>query len=285
MPSELKIKCPSTVNEVASHEMHVWQWGDENNPDVLICVHGLTRNGRDFDFLAKQLEHKYRIICPDVIGRGKSQYLKNTAEYNYITYVADMLHMMEVLKISQCKWVGTSMGGLIGMMIAANVDGVIKKLMLNDIGPFVPKEGLNRIGQYVGLDPQFKKRKEAEEYVKKLLAPWNIPDEKHMQHFVDNSIAKKGKKYSLNYHAGIGDAFKDETGKPAKMQDIDMWIMWENITCPVMVLRGSSSDLLTRPTIERMALKKNVSAHEVEKTGHAPSLSDAAQISAIVNWL
>jgi pimeloyl-ACP methyl ester carboxylesterase len=265
--------------------MNIYEWGDPSNTNMVICVHGLTRNGRDFDFIAKELAKTYRVICPDIVGRGKSDYLKNPADYNYMTYIADILHLMQVREITSCDWVGTSMGGLIGMMVAANIPGTIKKLVINDIGPFISKEGLNRIGDYVGKAPELSSHQEAITYLKDVFAPWGIKDESIIEHMVETSLIDENGNYSVAYDAHIADVFRDEDGNANIKDDIDLWEVWDGVQCPTLVLRGENSDVLSADVALRMNKKPNNTLHEFKNIGHAPSLMEVDQIKLVVDWL
>ena len=147
---QCKVQC---LSPGGLHDMNYYQWGAPDNPRVLICVHGLTRNGRDFDWLAERLAAHYRVICPDVVGRGLSSHLHDPAGYVIAQYVADMVTLIARLQVEQVDWLGTSMGGLIGMALAAQQGTPVRRLILNDIGPFLDAAALRRIAAYVGADP------------------------------------------------------------------------------------------------------------------------------------
>ncbi|MFY8064185.1 MAG: alpha/beta fold hydrolase, partial [Usitatibacteraceae bacterium] len=150
------VKCHSISQEGGAHRAHVTEWGDPANEDVLICVHGLTRCGRDFDFLAQALSDRYRVLCPDVVGRGESDWLQRKSDYSYPQYVADMVRVVARSGARQVHWVGTSMGGIIGMILAAEPNTPITRLVLNDVGPLIPKASIERIAMYVGVSPLFR---------------------------------------------------------------------------------------------------------------------------------
>lgn len=284
MLNEIVLNCPDPDGSNGLHRLNIYEWG-KGNDEVLICSHGLTRNGRDFDFLALHLQERYRILCPDTSGRGKSEWLKNPADYNYVTYIADMLHMLHELGISKCKWIGTSMGGLIGMMIAANVPGAIEKLVINDIGAFIPASGLERIGEYVGRETVFKNPDEATIYFKEIFAPWGIKSDAHISHMLKYSLKETEKGLTFNYDPNIGAAFRDEKGAPRKMQDINLWDLWEKVTCPVLLLHGRESDILPTDIAKKMATRNFTTLQEYPGIGHAPSLMDEKQIDLISQWI
>lgn len=279
MPESIRIECPDSDGSGEMHGLNITHWGDGKNPNVLICVHGLTRNSSDFDFLAEDLASEYRVICPDVAGRGKSEYLKDPSQYNYVTYVADMLHVMQQLGVNQCDFVGTSMGGLIGMMIAANVPGVIKKLVMNDIGPFISKDGLKRIGEFVGSAPDFANKEGVRKYFAETCKPWGIADEKFVEHIAENSVYEDGEVFKVAYDPHIGDVFKED------FDDVDLWPVWEQVTCPVLLLRGEKSDILPVDVAEKMTEGGKAELQTFEDVGHVPSLMEQKHIELIKDWL
>ena len=262
------------------------EWGDSANSNVLICVHGLTRNSRDFDHLATALEGHYRILCIDVAGRGKSQWLKEAAHYNYGTYVADIIALLTHLHITKVDWVGTSMGGLIAMVLAASYPGLIRKLVLNDIGPFIPAATLKRIGTYVSITPQFIDLGGVERHLRGILAPFGITDDAHWRHLAEHSALKRDDgKYILAYDPAIASAFERPSGE-GEIVDIDLWSLWEKITCETLVLRGALSDALLAETAATMKTTgPKAELVEFPGIGHAPALMDEGQITIVKSWL
>ena len=142
-------------SSAGAHRVAYTEFGERDNPRVLVCVHGLARNGRDFDRLATALAGEYRVVCPDVVGRGASDWLANKNDYGYPQYLTDMSALFAHLRAERVRWVGTSMGGLIGMLLAAMPDSPVERMVMNDVGPLIPKAALERIGAYVGTDPHF----------------------------------------------------------------------------------------------------------------------------------
>ncbi len=269
------------------HQLHYMEWGDENAEKTVICVHGLTRNAHDFDYLACALAAEgFRVICPDVVGRGKSDWLPNAKWYGYPLYVADIMTLLTQLQLADVHWVGTSMGGLIGMMVETSGPHVIDKMVLNDIGPFIPKESLQRIGSYVGQRMQFDSKDEAERYFREIHAPFGVKQETHWQHMLTHSLAQKDDgTWHLTYDPALQYAFWTKKGKQRKLPDLDLWNMWSAIHCPMLVLRGAESDLLQRNTAQTMAERDNVELVEFDGIGHAPMLMEDEQITIVKNWL
>jgi len=264
------------------HKIAYTQWGRAHNETTAVCVHGLTRNGRDFDALAAVLAEDYRVACPDVAGRGQSDWLIHPEDYAYPTYINDMAAMIARLGVSEVDWIGTSMGGLIGMMLAAQPNSPIRRLVLNDVGPFIPKASLERIGEYVGGKPHFEDVEGVEEYLREVHAPFGPLSDAQWRHLAKHS-ARRGEKsgFVLHYDPAIGDAFKG-----VELDDVDLWPVWNQISCPVLIVRGKESDLLTEETAERMLTDgPEAELVEIENTGHAPALMDEKQIEFVRDWL
>jgi len=244
----------------------------------VICVHGLTRNGRDFDRLAAALSASRRVISPDVVGRGQSDWLSDAAGYGYPQYCADMTVLLARLGSEQVDWVGTSMGGLIGMMLAAHPNSPIRRLVMNDIGPFVPAAALQRLGSYVGKDPHFADLDGLETYLRQTHAGFGTIDDAGWRHLAQHGHRRlPDGKLGLVYDPAIGRAFA------GTIRDVDLSSIWQRVSCPVLVLRGAESDLLLAETSRAMASKAEIV--EIAKTGHAPSLMAADQIEIVRSWL
>lgn len=256
------------------------EWECANPKGTIVGVHGLTRNGRDFDYFAESLSNEYRIICPDVAGRGESEWLGDKAAYNTGTYAMDIVHLLNSLSLKNVYWVGTSMGGLIGMVVAAMFPSYIQKFVINDIGPFIPEAALLRLRDYVGKEVQFDTIEEVEKYLRSVMAPWGITQDAHWKHMAKYSFRERDGKFVLNYDPDIKQAFFAVNG------DLDMWELWDKITCPILVLRGSTSDLLTHETAERMQKSRvNIELIEFPNIGHAPALMEQDQIKKVSDWL
>lgn len=250
---------------------------------LTICVHGLTRNGRDFDRLAQALAAQGRyVICPDVVGRGESDWLPRPELYAYPQYLADMAALLARLGDVEVDWIGTSMGGLIGMMLAAQPHTPIRRLVLNDVGPFIPATALERLKAYVGQYPHFPTLQEAETYLRYIHAPFGIKTDEDWQALTRTSVrALPEGGYGLAYDPAIGTAF----ALPV-MPDVNLWPMWDMIRCPVMVLRGTQSDLLTAETASEMTRRgPRAQLTEIPGVGHAPALLEAGQIKAVSDFL
>ncbi len=265
------------------HRMAYRQWGDPANPRVLVCVHGLTRNGRDFDDLAAALATHYRVVCPDVVGRGQSGRLKDPAGYAIPQYVADMITLIARLDVSEVHWVGTSMGGLIGMALAGLPDTPITRLVLNDVGPIITGESLRRIGQYVGTDPTWDSFDEAQAYVRTVSAPFGPLSDAQWRHLTETSVARRADgRWGFRYDPAIAQSFR----LAFAAVDIDLWPQYEAVRCPTLAVRGAESDLLRRDTWQQMAERgPRARLAEIPGVGHAPMFMDAAQIAIVRDFL
>jgi pimeloyl-ACP methyl ester carboxylesterase len=275
-----KVQCSSPSG---LHRMSYLEWGRRENPRVLICVHGLTRCARDFDFLARELASHYRVVCPDVAGRGDSDWLSDPMEYQVPVYVSDMVALIARLDVETVHWVGTSLGGLIGMALAALPDSPLTRLVLNDVGPVVTASSIARIGAYVGKSPPFPTIDAAEAYVRTVSAPFGSNSAAEWR-FLTEHVVRKNPDGSLRMHydPALAVAF---TAEPLD-KDMELWSLYDRIHCPTMVLRGEQSDLLTRETAQRMS-ERGPKAKVVEfpNVGHAPTLIHRDQIAVVTEFL
>jgi len=272
------------------HHMAYVEWGEADNPRVLVCVHGLTRCGRDFDFLAQSLARDYRVICPDVVGRGMSDWLRDPQHYAIHQYAQDMVALLARLDVEAVDWLGTSMGGMIGMALAAQPSsghGPIRRLILNDVGPVIAAGALARIGEYLATPPDFASPEEAEAYIRLIAAPFGKLTNAQWQHLTAHVI-KSGPsgRYQLRYAPGIATPFAAAAASQGEGKDIELWPLYDAIRCPTLVIRGEHSDLLSREAVAQMA-KRGPQARSVEipDVGHAPMFLDEAQVRVVRKFL
>lgn len=268
------------------HRINYLEWGKPehfNKQETLLCVHGLTRNARDFDYFAQKLCNQYRIVCPDVVGRGDSDHLLDDESYNYLQYNADMNVLINRIGDKDLNWIGTSMGGIIGMVLASVSQSPIKRLVVNDIGPEVSRDALLSIAKYIGKSTEFETYAEVENYLREIypeFAPMTDEDWAQMAKY----SCKKTEQGTLKMKVDprIGDAFRDSIS----YFNVDMWDIWEKITCPVLVLRGKESTFLSEETAQRMlSCGPKTSVYEFDNTGHTPTLRNDEQVSVIADWL
>ena len=270
------------AGQAAFHRLAYGDWGEPTNPNVLFCVHGLARNRRDFDVLAAAMEDRYRVICPDVLGRGDSDWARDAADYNTQRYLSDMSAVLARIDASAVDWVGTSMGGLIGMTAAAMPGSPIRRLVINDIGPFVPNAALRRIADYVGNDPRFEDMEAARSHFRSVYDTFGEITDRQWAHIVEHGVRPHPDGgYRLAYDPDIAIGFRDLADA-----DLDMWALWDRIDVPVLVLRGAESDILPADVAREMS-QRGPKAEIVEFPGwgHPPMLMDADQIGIVRDWL
>lgn len=287
------------------HRMAYWEWGDPDNGRVLLCIHGLTRNGRDFDVLAKEMAADYRVVCPDVVGRGKSDWLINPTFYVIPQYVSDMLTLIARLNPTRLDWVGTSMGGLIGMAMAAGLAtsaalrpdrgefGLdaghtvsLGRMVLNDIGPQLNDSGLSRIAEYVGKPQTFDSFEQAVEYVKSVSLGFGPHDDEGWQALTRHVFNQDGRKWVKHYDLRIAEPIAQQDASVLRGAEPLLWAGFESLREPVLVLRGETSDLLTAENMQQM-LQRNARARGItyRGVGHAPSLRSDGQVQDVAAFL
>lgn len=263
------------------HRVNYYEWGSPDNPRVVICVHGLTRNGRDFDELAKALSKEYRVLCPDIAGRGQSEWLPHKEDYGYPLYLADMAALIARSAAEQVDWVGTSMGGLIGMLLAAQPGSPIRKLVMNDVGPLIPRASLERLAAYVGKASSYETFEEFEQYIRVVSAPFGPLTDAQWRHLAQTNARKQADgRWGSIYDPAIALPFK------GPVADVALWNFWDLVRCPTLLLRGAESDLLLKETAEEMTRRgPKARFAEFAGIGHAPMLMAADQIDAVRDFL
>jgi pimeloyl-ACP methyl ester carboxylesterase len=280
VPREKRVQCASNAG---LHRIAYREWGDADNPEVVICVHGLTRCARDFDNLARALSSRYRVVCPDVAGRGDSDWLADPMHYAIPQYVADMVTLIARLDVERVHWVGTSMGGLIGMALAAQKDAPVAKLVLNDAGPVVAKAALERIGQYLGKAPNFPSVEAAEKVIRATAAPFGPHTDAEWRFLTEVVLRKNADgSWRLHYDPKLAEHYRQHM--PEK--DLELWEVWNEVRCPTLVIRGAESDLLSRETAQAMTERgPKAKLVELPGIGHAPTLLHADQIAIVREFL
>lgn len=269
-----------SMNRGGFHRLAYTEWGDLANRDIIVCAHGLTLNSRYFDWFAKACEDHYRVICPDVVGRGNSEWV-DPAYYWFDQYMTDAAALLARIGTEKVNWVGTSMGGLIGIYLATRKNHPIKRLVLNDVGPLISRAAFNGIADYVGKDERFRNHTEVEAHLRTLYPKFGDLTDEQWRHLARiGSRRTEDGDLRLAYDPRIRESFSNAT------EDFQVWDLWEKIDIPVLILRGSESGILTQETLEEM-LRRNphARAHVFEGIGHAPPLMAGDQINIVLDFL
>ena len=268
------------------HRMAYWEWGDPANPRVLVCVHGLSRQGRDFDVLAQAMADEYRVVCPDVVGRGRSDWLADPAGYAIPAYVADMVTLLARLDATTVHWVGTSMGGLIGLGLASLPGSPIARLVLNDVGPKIEWASLQRIGQYLGQPSHWDTVEAAADALWEISRPFGPHSREQWLALCRPMLRPDGDGYQLHYDPAIAVPFKAINEAAAAAGDAALWYAWSRVSCPTLVLRGAESDLLSVQTVQAMVhTRPGTLVREFAGVGHAPTLVQPDQVQVVRAFL
>lgn len=275
-----KVQCCSPTG---LHRIAYLEWGARDNPRVLICVHGLTRSARDFEVLARALADRYRVVCPDLPGRGDSDWLRAPMEYQLPVYIGDVVTLIARLDVETVDWVGTSLGGLIGMALAALPESPVKKLVLNDVGAVLGASSLQRIGAYLQERPQLPTLEAAEAHVRSVYAPFGAHTDAEWR-MLTTSVVRRAPdgSWRLHYDPALAVPFTAQ----ALEADVELWNVYDAIRCPTLVLRGEQSDLLTRATARAMSARgPRARVVEFAGVGHAPTLLHEDQIRVVRDFL
>jgi pimeloyl-ACP methyl ester carboxylesterase len=268
------------------HRMAYWEWGDAANPKVLVCAHGLSRQGRDFDTLAQALQSDYRVVAPDVVGRGQSDWLADAMGYQLTAYVADMVTLLARLNAQTLHWVGTSMGGLIGLGLASLPKSPIQRLVLNDVGPTIQPEAIARIGSYLGLPMRWATVQEAADYMLSISKGFGTHSREQWLRLTEPMLKPDGGGFKPHYDPNIALPFRAMTPEMAAAGEAALWRSYDAVTCPTLLLRGADSDLLTRDTATAMTQRgPKAKLHEFADVGHAPMLVVPEQVNVVREFL
>jgi pimeloyl-ACP methyl ester carboxylesterase len=278
------VTCASTAG---LHRMAYWEWGRPDNPRVLVCVHGLSRQGRDFDTLAAQMSDTYRVICPDVVGRGQSDRLADPSGYGIPQYVSDMVTMLAALQAEVIDWAGTSMGGLIGLGVAALDGSPLRRLVLNDVGPTLEPVAIARIGQYLGAPVRWPSVEAAAQAMAMVSQGFGPHTPEQWLALSRPQVVSDGQGGFLpHYDPAIAVPFRAITPQMAELGQALLWQAWDRLRLPVLLLRGADSDLLSRDTAEAMTKRgPRARLHEFAGVGHAPTLVQADQREVVAQFL
>ena len=261
------------------------EWMPDHKPDqTMLCVHGINRNKRDFDYLAKFFcGLGKKVIAFDMPGRGQSEYLTHPEEYNYSTYLDFTSKFIEKICKEEVIYVGTSMGGIIGILLLSEIPHKIKSIVLNDIGPYTDAAFLKILYKYLAKCPEFCSIEDATRYLKVFFKPLNITQQYHLDHMIRYSLKKDHGSYLLDFDYRIFTSLAKNTASAR-----DLWQQWNQIdpSIPILVLRGKNSNILSEQTFKQMLKsRKRIAGIEYENVGHVPSLMEEEQLNDIKDWL
>lgn len=283
--SEPRLSSVQCSSPAGLHRVAYKEWGAADNPRVLVCVHGVTRVGDDFDALARALCDHYRVVCPDIVGRGRSGRLRDPAYYTVPQYVADMVTLIARVtagaQSEEVAWFGTSMGGLIGMALAALDDSPVRRLVLNDIGPTLDGAALRRIGEYIGQDVRFDDFDAGAAFVKTVSASFGPHTEPEWRKLAGDVLRQEqGGHWVRHYDLALAEAFRAMTPERVAEDEAALWAAWDAIRCPTLLVRGEHSDLLSHATAQEMTRRgPRPRLVEIPGVGHAPTFVHADQIA------
>lgn len=285
--TEPRIKTVQCISPAGLHTMAYKEWGEADNTRVLVCVHGITRVSDDFDVLARELSRHYRVVCPDVVGRGRSGRLRNPMFYQVPQYVSDMVTLVARLDVEQVDWVGSSMGGLIGMGLASLEGSPVRKLVLNDVGPALNAEAIGRIAGYMRQPVRFATFEEAENYIRTISAPFGPhSDEEWRKLAADVLRQDKDGQWIRHYDPGLAVPLQGQDMSAMAQAETLLWAAYDSISCPTLLLRGEHSDLLSRATAQEMQRRgPRAKLVEIPGVGHVPTLVQGAQIAPVRDFL
>ncbi|NMM36072.1 MAG: alpha/beta hydrolase [Glaciimonas sp.] len=285
------IRTVQCISPSGLHRMAYKDWGEVDNPKVLVCVHGVTRVSDDFDNMARALCQSYRVICPDVVGRGRSERLRNPLHYQIPQYVSDMVSLLARITahpaVTTVDWFGTSMGGLIGIGLASLPDNPIGKLILNDVGPALNSDALLRIGGYIGQVVRFQTFDEAAQYIRKISATFGPHSDDEWRKLASDVLRQDHDgRWIRHYDLGLAAAFKSATPESLKVAEALLWMAYDAIGCPTLLVRGGESDLLSRQTAQTMTQRgPKARLIELPGIGHAPTFTHVDQIRIVQDFL
>ncbi|MCA0240968.1 MAG: alpha/beta hydrolase [Proteobacteria bacterium] len=284
--TEPRLRHVQCLDSRGLHRMAYWEWGDPANRRVVVCVHGLSRQGRDFDTLAADLCGRYRVVCPDVVGRGRSDWLADPMGYAVPAYVADMVTLLARLDAEVVDWVGTSMGGLIGLGVAALAHSPLRRLVLNDVGPVIEPSSLQRIGTYLGQPVRWRSVDEAADALLAISQGFGPHTREQWLALTRPQLVPDGDGFKPHYDPAIAVPFRAITPEMAAAGQALLWQAWDSLKLPVLLLRGADSDLLS-PATARAMTERGPKARLVEfaGVGHAPTLVQADQRQAVREFL
>ena len=275
--TEPRVRALRSLSPHGFHRVVWYEWGAADARDVIVCVHGVGRNGRDFDVVGEALGSTHRVLAVDMPGRGRSDWLADPNDYVFTTYLTALTALIAASGAETVGWIGTSMGGLLGIVMAAQSNTPIARLVVNDVGPAIEPAALARIGGYLGTDPAFASLEEIEAYVRTISAPFGPLSDDQWAHVTRTNVREDAEgRWRMGYDPGIMVPFRANPAPP------DVWSLWDKVRCPTLVLRGALSDLLSAQTAAAMTARgPKARVVEVAGVGHAPMLMEPAQVEAV----
>lgn len=268
------------------HRLAYWEWGDPQCDDVVVCVHGLTRQGRDFDVLARALLPARRVVCPDLPGRGESDWLDNPSLYQLPQYLADLVTLLARLQARRLSWVGTSLGGLIGIALAGLKNTPVQRLVLNDVGPALDPRGLMRISRYVGQRMHFDSVEQAADALWEISRGFGPHTREQWMALTRPMLRPDGAGWRLHYDPALAQPFSAAAAQTLALGEAALWQAYARITAPTLVLRGAESDILSTQTAQRMAEQgPRAQVVALPGVGHAPTLVQDDQVRIVRDFL
>ncbi len=271
-----------SIDSEGYHKVAYQDWGDEKSEETVFCIHGLTRNSHDFDRLASRLAEKRRVICPDTVGRGESDWLSDHSDYQISQYNLDFTVLAAKFPCEKFDIIGTSLGGMMGMILASMENSPVRRLVINDIAPEVPHSAMTRLGRYLHTDPYFEDLESVETYLRKTLSPFHPMTDKDWKRIAITSSREDNSGYRLAFDPDISNNYS----RYWLLVFFNLWKYWSKIKCPVLILRGKESDFLTEGLLEKMLSRvPHADLIEFDDAGHTPTLNAPEQIDPILEWL
>lgn len=285
--TQAQIKTVQCLSPAGLHKMAYKEWGDPQNPKVLVCVHGVTRVSDDFDTMARSLCDEYRVVCPDVVGRGRSDWLRDPQYYQVPQYVSDMVTLLARVNAETVHWFGTSMGGLIGMGLASLKDSPVRRLVLNDVGPALNSAALTRIADYIGADMRFPTFDDAARYIREISQPFGPHSEEEWHKLASDVLRQNADgQWIRHYDLKLAMPFKGSTPESVQHAEAVLWMAYDAISCPTLLVRGANSDLITREVAQAMTMRgPKARLVEIPGVGHAPTFMHPDQIAVARDFL
>jgi pimeloyl-ACP methyl ester carboxylesterase len=268
--------------EVPSHKISFHEWNPEGS-ETLVCIHSLITNSGDFTYIGDYIDKDFRVIAIDIPGRGDSDWFDNPELYDYDTYIPDMLALFKHLNIEKTHFLGASMGGIIGMVLASKYPDLIESLILNDIGPEIPGRALAKIRKYIGMNIPFPSFDAAKDFLKMAFKNFGITSEAHWDHLTEYNIKlKEDGSFRWKYDLKIAEKIVVNMDNP---EDVVFWEVWDQIKSNILLIHGEKSDMLVSSTVDKMSERPNTKVYLIKSAGHPPALHLTEHIKYIESWL